>query len=120
MRSDWHIPQIPGRAGGIRLQPFLDAPMSIRLPFHCVRQVREHRLAVLAKGSRVKSIRMCNWGITFGIALATFGGNASAATVPVTSGLLYQLDAGAGVTMDGSNRVSAWADQGAAGNDFLQ
>ena len=35
------------------------------------------------------------------------------------SGLLYHLDAAAGVATDGT-AVTAWADQGAAGNDFAQ
>jgi hypothetical protein len=38
----------------------------------------------------------------------------------IPSGLLYHLDAAEGVTKDGSNRVSGWADQGSAANDFVQ
>ena len=37
-----------------------------------------------------------------------------------SSGLLYWLKADEGVTADGSNKVSAWADQSSEGNDFAQ
>ena len=35
-------------------------------------------------------------------------------------GLLYHLDAAQGVTRDGTDNVSVWADQGSAGNNFSQ
>ncbi|NQU20010.1 MAG: hypothetical protein HQ567_01910, partial [Candidatus Nealsonbacteria bacterium] len=38
----------------------------------------------------------------------------------MADGLLYHLDAAESVTMDGSDMVSAWGDQGDAGNDFSQ
>jgi len=40
--------------------------------------------------------------------------------LPVTNGLLYHLDAALGITKDASDNVSRWADQSAAGNDFVQ
>ncbi|MGB0768881.1 MAG: PEP-CTERM sorting domain-containing protein [Phycisphaeraceae bacterium] len=43
----------------------------------------------------------------------------SAATLPAT-GLTLHLDAGQGVTFDGSNNVSSWADQSGNTNDFTQ
>jgi hypothetical protein len=39
---------------------------------------------------------------------------------PVTGGLILSLDAALGVTMDGANGVSHWADQSGAGNHFQQ
>ena len=50
-----------------------------------------------------------------------FGVTAACADVlPVTSGLLYHLDAAAEVTKDASDLVSAWGDQSANSNDFSQ
>jgi len=49
------------------------------------------------------------------------GGHLTAATLPVTSNLLYHLDANAAnVTKDGSNLVSLWDDLSVASNDFSQ
>ncbi len=45
---------------------------------------------------------------------------ARADVLPVTSGLLYHLDAAAEVTKDASDLVSAWGDQSASNNDFSQ
>lgn len=39
---------------------------------------------------------------------------------PVTAGLVSHLIAGQGLTVDGSNLVSAWADQSGAGNGAVQ
>ena len=41
-------------------------------------------------------------------------------TVPVSENLKNQLDAGAGVTKDGSDLVSYWADQSGSGNDVFE
>lgn len=43
----------------------------------------------------------------------------SVQAVPVTTGLLYHLDAGQGITLNGSN-VSQWNDQSGNGRDFAQ
>ncbi|MEM9483918.1 MAG: DUF4347 domain-containing protein, partial [Cyanobacteria bacterium P01_F01_bin.116] len=40
------------------------------------------------------------------------------ATVPITSGLVLELDAGAGVTTDGTDLVTGWLDQSGSGNDL--
>ncbi len=39
--------------------------------------------------------------------------------LPVTSGLVLQLDAGAGVTTDGNDLIIGWADQSELGNDLV-
>ena len=55
------------------------------------------------------------------LAMICGGGHLAAATLPVTSNLLYHLDAdAANVTKDGSNLVSLWDDLSIAGNDFSQ
>jgi len=47
------------------------------------------------------------------------GTMASAGPIEDPGGILYHLDAGLGITLNGSN-VSTWADQGSAANDFSQ
>jgi hypothetical protein len=43
-----------------------------------------------------------------------------APATPVTTGLVLELRGGAGVTADGGNLVSTWADQSSAGNSVAQ
>lgn len=51
--------------------------------------------------------------------LLLLAGNLGAA-IPVTSGLVLHLDSTVGVTYDGANLVSAWADQSGSGDDAIQ
>lgn len=47
-------------------------------------------------------------------------GTAGATVIDTTPGLLYHLDAAAGVVRDANNNVSAWNDQSPNGNNFAQ
>ena len=55
-----------------------------------------------------------------GTAITKPGGVAAAFDPKSISGLFIWLKADAGVTADGSNAVSAWADQSGSGNNFAQ
>lgn len=55
-----------------------------------------------------------------GTALTSTVRGVSAFTPTSVSGLFLWLKADAGVTADGSNKVSAWTDQSSAGNNFSQ
>lgn len=55
-----------------------------------------------------------------GVAVTKFAGGTGPFTPDKVSGLKLWLKADAGITKDGSNLVSAWADQSGQGNNFSQ